>query len=35
MFVLPIAKPGGGFLTMVTQMQMPFALVTLLEEYKR
>ncbi|KAF5828377.1 assembly factor 1 for F1 component of mitochondrial ATP synthase [Dunaliella salina] len=35
MFVLPVAKPGGGFLTMVTQMQLPFTLVTLLEEYKR
>lgn len=35
MFILPIAKPGGGFLTLLTNMQLPFALVTQLEEYKR
>ena len=34
-FVLPIAKPGGGFLTLVLQWQMPFVLFTTLDEYRR
>lgn len=35
LFVLPLAKPGGGFLTMVSQCQSPFVLLTTLEEYRR
>lgn len=34
MFILPLSKPGG-YVTLLTQMQLPFALVTPLEEYKR
>ncbi|KAL6753222.1 ATP11 protein-domain-containing protein [Haematococcus lacustris] len=35
LFVVPLAKPGGGFLSLFTQMQLPFTLVTSLEEYRR
>ena len=35
LFALPLAKPGGGFLTLISQCQMPFVLFTTLEEYKK
>lgn len=35
MFVLPLGKPGGGFMTLLINWQGPQALVTTLEEYKR
>ncbi len=34
MFVLPLAKPGG-YVTLVTQQQLPVTLVTTLEEFQR
>ncbi|KAG1662566.1 hypothetical protein FOA52_003945 [Chlamydomonas sp. UWO 241] len=35
LFALPLAKPGGGYLTLVSQCQAPFVLLTTLEEYRR
>jgi len=35
LFVVPVGKPGGGFLTMLMQCQMPFVLFTSLEEFRR
>lgn len=34
-FVLPLIKPNGGFLTLLWQWQQPFLLFTTLDEYKR
>jgi ATP synthase F1 complex assembly factor 1 len=34
MFVLPLAKPAG-YETLVIQCQMPYVLITGLEEFKR
>ena len=34
-FAMPVAKPGGGFLTLISQCQHPFVLVTTLEEYRK
>ena len=33
-FVLPLAKPGGGVLTLVAQVQAPVSLVTTVDEFK-
>lgn len=33
-FVLPLAKPGGGLITLVSQVQAPVTLVTTLQEFK-
>ncbi len=35
MFVLPVAKPGGAYITLLTQHQLPFTLVTSLDAYRR
>ena len=34
-FVLPLAKPGGGLLTLVAQVQAPVTLITTLDEFRR
>lgn len=33
-FVLPLAKPGGGLVTLVSQVQAPVTLITTLQEYR-
>lgn len=33
-FILPLAKPGGGLVTLVTQVQAPVTLVTTLDEFR-
>lgn len=35
MFVLPVFKPGGGYLTMAMQWQRPFFLFTTLQEFRK
>jgi ATP synthase F1 complex assembly factor 1 len=34
MFVIPLAKPNGGFQTMLLQWQLPVAMVTGLADFK-
>jgi hypothetical protein len=35
MFVLPLAKSTGGYVTLLLQHQLPFSLITSLDEYRR
>jgi hypothetical protein len=35
MFVLPLARPGGGIETLLLQWQLPVMLATSLEEFKQ